>query len=74
MRHTFVRIAQSLPEGLVKQPAGHSQSMDAFGVCVHAPDGFGKGISAALNAPCGPRPRSPENVCCYIKIPLKPTV
>lgn len=39
MRHTFVSVAQNLPEGLVKKVVGHSQSMDTWGVYAHVMDG-----------------------------------
>lgn len=39
MRHTFVSVAQNLPEGLVKKIVGHSQSMDTWGVYAHLMDG-----------------------------------
>lgn len=35
IRHTFVSIAQILPEALVKAVVGHSKSMDTFGVYGH---------------------------------------
>lgn len=39
MRHTFVSIAQNLPEGMVKKLVGHSQSMDTWGTYAHVMDG-----------------------------------
>lgn len=39
LRHTFVSIAQVLPEAMVKQIVGHSRSMDTFGVYGHLVDG-----------------------------------
>lgn len=35
IRHTFVSIAKSMPEGLVKQLIGHSKNMDTFGTYGH---------------------------------------
>lgn len=35
LRHTFVSIAQVLPEGQVKAIVGHSENMDTFGVYGH---------------------------------------
>ena len=35
MRHTFVSMAKTLPEGLVKQLVGHSKDMDTFGTYGH---------------------------------------
>ena len=35
LRHTFVSVAQVLPEGQVKQIVGHSHNMDTFGVYGH---------------------------------------
>lgn len=39
MRHTFVSVAQTLPEGLVKKLVGHSKSMDTWGTYAHYLDG-----------------------------------
>ncbi len=39
LRHTFVSIAKSLPEGEVKSLVGHSQNMDTYGVYSHAFEG-----------------------------------
>lgn len=39
LRHTFVSIAQVLPEGQVKRLVGHSRSMDTFGIYGHSVDG-----------------------------------
>ena len=36
MRHTFVSIAQELPEAYVKRLVGHSRNMDTFGTYGHA--------------------------------------
>lgn len=35
MRHTFISLIKSLPDGMVKALVGHSQSMDTFGVYGH---------------------------------------
>lgn len=35
LRHTFVSIAKTLPEGMVKSIVGHSAQMDTFGVYGH---------------------------------------
>lgn len=35
LRHTFISIVKSLPEGEVKELVGHSKSMDTFGVYGH---------------------------------------
>jgi hypothetical protein len=39
LRHTFVSVAKTLPEGEIKGLVGHSQSMDTFGIYGHALDG-----------------------------------
>lgn len=39
MRHTFVSVAQSLPEGIVKKLVGHSKAMDTWGTYAHLLDG-----------------------------------
>jgi integrase len=49
LRHTFVSLAQSLPEGWVKQLVGHSKSMDTFGVYGHAVSGMDRQITSALD-------------------------
>lgn len=48
LRHTFVSIAKTLPEGLVKSVVGHSASMDTFGVYGHAVNGENKATADAL--------------------------
>lgn len=48
MRHTFVSMAASLPEGHLKQLVGHSASMDTYGVYKHAVDGEDAVISTEL--------------------------
>lgn len=50
IRHTFVSIAQSLPEGWVKQLVGHSKSMDTFGVYGHNVAGMEGQIRGALDS------------------------
>lgn len=39
LRHTFVSIVKSLPEGFLKKIVGHSKDMDTFGVYGHEVDG-----------------------------------
>ena len=39
LRHTFVSIVKSLPEGMLKQIIGHSQDMDSYGTYSHEVDG-----------------------------------
>lgn len=39
MRHTFVSIVKTLPEGTVKQIVGHSKNMDTFGIYGHQLNG-----------------------------------
>ena len=39
LRHTFVSIAKTLPEGLIKSYVGHSKDMDTFGVYGHEVSG-----------------------------------
>ncbi len=39
LRHTFVSLAKTLPEGIVKSVVGHSKSMDTFGVYGHKLNG-----------------------------------
>lgn len=49
LRHTFVSLAQSLPEGQLKAMVGHSKSMDTYGIYAHHVDGQEGQISAALD-------------------------
>ncbi len=35
MRHTFVSVIKTIPEGYLKQLVGHSKSMDTYGVYAH---------------------------------------
>lgn len=39
LRHTFISMAASMPEGHLKQLVGHSASMDTYGVYKHAVNG-----------------------------------
>jgi integrase len=39
LRHTFVSVTKTLPEGLLKPLVGHSKDMDTFGVYGHEVDG-----------------------------------
>ena len=48
LRHTFVSIAKSLPEGTVKSIVGHSKQMDTFGVYSHALTNDAEEVSTAL--------------------------
>lgn len=48
MRHTFVSMVQSLPEGWVKTLVGHSKNMDTFGVYAHAINGQDAQIAARV--------------------------
>ena len=50
MRHTFVSIAQQLPEGQLKALVGHSRSMDTYGTYSHHVDGQDADIAARLDA------------------------
>lgn len=48
LRHTFVSLADALPEGQLKKLVGHSQSMDTYGVYSHEVSGEGEAISENL--------------------------
>lgn len=48
MRHTFVSIAQKLPEGELKALVGHSKAMDTFGVYGHDVKGYKEDTAARL--------------------------
>ena len=48
MRHTFISIAQKLPEGELKALVGHSQVMDTFGVYGHEVKGYKEDTAARL--------------------------
>ena len=50
LRHTFVSMIQSLPEGWVKDLVGHSRSMDTFGTYGHTITGQGDMIAAKVQA------------------------
>lgn len=50
IRHTFVSISDSLPEGQLKKLVGHSKSMDTYGVYAHTVDGEGEEITRNLDA------------------------
>ena len=39
LRHTFVSLAKTMPEGTVKSLVGHSRQMDTFGVYAHLVNG-----------------------------------
>ena len=49
LRHTFVSIAQALPEGQLKAMVGHSRCMDTYGVYAHPVQGQSAQVSAALD-------------------------
>lgn len=49
LRHTFVSIAKTLPEGVVKSVVGHSANMDTFGVYGHSITGDGETTANALS-------------------------
>ena len=48
LRHTFVSIAKTLPEGMVKSIVGHSAQMDTFGIYGHALTSDAEDTSEAL--------------------------
>lgn len=50
IRHTFVSLSSSLPEGQLKKLVGHSKNMDTYGVYSHAVDGEGEEITRNLDA------------------------
>lgn len=50
LRHTFVSIAQNLPEGQLKSLVGHSRSMDTYGIYAHPVQGQTEQITASLDA------------------------
>lgn len=49
LRHTFVSIAQSLPEGQLRQLVGHSRAMDTYGVYAHQMDGQEQDTASRLD-------------------------
>lgn len=50
IRHTFVSMAQSLPEAMVKSLVGHSKNMDTFGVYGHEVNGQKQEIAKRLES------------------------
>lgn len=50
LRHTFVSVTKTLPEGEVKGLVGHSQDMDTFGVYGHTLSGDAENTAQAVNA------------------------
>jgi integrase len=50
LRHTFVSIVKTLPEGEVKSIVGHSKNMDTFGVYGHHIAGEGLQTTDKINA------------------------
>lgn len=50
LRHTFVSVVKTMPEGEVKSIVGHSQDMDTFGVYGHALNGEDKQTTEKLDA------------------------
>lgn len=49
LRHTFVSLAKTLPEGAVKSLVGHSRQMDTFGIYAHLVRGEEAQTAAALD-------------------------
>lgn len=49
LRHTFVSLAKTLPEGSVKTLVGHSKQMDTFGVYAHLIQGEDVQTAAMLD-------------------------
>lgn len=49
LRHTFVSLAKTLPEGAVKSLVGHSKQMDTFGVYAHLIQGEDVQTAAMLD-------------------------
>lgn len=50
LRHTFVSIVKSLPEGEIKELVGHSRSMDTLGTYSHAIEGEREQTAAKVNS------------------------
>lgn len=50
LRHTFVSMAKTLPEGAVKPLVGHSRQMDTYGIYAHLIEGEEKETTAALES------------------------
>lgn len=53
LRHTFVSIAQALPEAQLKRLVGHSKAMDTYGIYAHDVDGQDDDTAQALDATFG---------------------
>lgn len=49
LRHTFVSIAQTLPEGQLKRIVGHSKTMDTYGIYSHSVTGEDKHTAIILS-------------------------
>lgn len=49
LRHTFVSIAQTLPEAQLRRLVGHSKAMDTYGIYSHLVDGDDKTTSIILD-------------------------
>lgn len=49
LRHTFVSVVKSIPEGYLKQLVGHSKSMDTYGIYSHNVDGDLQNASILVN-------------------------
>ena len=49
MRHTFVSMAKTLPDGMVKQLVGHSKDMDTFGTYGHLIGDDSEAVASALS-------------------------
>ncbi len=50
LRHVFVSVAKTLPEGEVKELVGHSRSMDTFGIYGHVLGGEDAELAVKLEA------------------------
>lgn len=49
LRHTFVSIVKTLPEGMVKDLVGHSAQMDTFGIYGHALNNDNNAVQVAID-------------------------
>lgn len=49
LRHTFVSIAQTLPQGQLKRLVGHSKAMDTYGIYSHEINGENENTAILLN-------------------------
>lgn len=49
LRHTFVSIAQALPEAQLKRLVGHSKAMDTYGIYSHSVDGENESTAILLD-------------------------